>query len=125
MADLARTPGRPARGGVAVTDATTGATLANDSFFIPNNGKLTILVKNSHASAAAAVTIATPVTVDGLAVADRTVAVAAGEVIAIGDLDPRYYNGPDAAGSGSGHVQVSIGGTPTASDIEVYLVQSV
>jgi len=60
-----------------------------------NSGSEFIHVKNGH-SGAQTVTIATPATVDGLAVADRAVAVPAGEERVIGPFPRSTYN--DAAG---------------------------
>lgn len=56
-----------------------------------NTGSEFILVKNDDASAKT-LTIATPRTVDGLAVADRPVVIPAGEQWPIGPLPTSTYN---------------------------------
>ena len=65
-----------------------------DGSYVPNNGRVFLDVRNVNA-AARNVTIATPGTVDGLAVADRTVNVAIGSVTPqqklIGPFPPETY----------------------------------
>jgi hypothetical protein len=59
-----------------------------------NDGRMFVDVVNGSASSIN-VTVQTPVTVDGLAVADLVVAVPAGESRKIGPFPPGYYNQTD------------------------------
>jgi hypothetical protein len=66
-----------------------------DGFKVSNDGMTHIHVKNGNA-ATCTVTVTTPTTVDGLAVADRTIAIlttAEKEFV----LPPTFYNQPDSA----------------------------
>ena len=85
-----------ARGGLvlAYTTSTTVPPLtASDRFQIPNNGNVQIMVKNG--ATATIVTVESPSTVDGLAVADRTVTVAANTDAVLGPYPPSVYNDSD------------------------------
>lgn len=64
-----------------------------DRFLFPNSGREYVLIKKGTGTVD--VTIDVPVTVDGLAVADRTVAVAANESRLLGPFDPSVYNNGD------------------------------
>lgn len=77
-----------------------------DGHAVPNDGRMFVHVKNASGSAVT-VTIQTPGTVDGMAVADRTVSVAAttGERM-IGPFPPSQYN-QIAADVGSIYVDFS------------------
>ena len=82
-----------ARSGTVVvynTSTTVPPLTASDRFQIPNNGNVQILVKNG--ATASIITVETPSTVDGLAVADRTVTVAADTDVIIGPYPPSVYN---------------------------------
>ena len=59
-----------------------------------NNGRVILHAKNGSGGAIT-VTVKTPGTVDGLAVADRTVSVPAGEERMIGVFPPADYNQSD------------------------------
>ena len=92
-----------ARGGTVLvysTSTTVPPLTASDRFQIPNTGNVKILVKNG--ATATVVTIESPSTVDGLAVADRTVNVAADTDVIIGPFPPSIYNDFD------GNLNVSI-----------------
>ena len=98
MADVAlatQTPG--GAGGVAVTYKTSGSAkdplTTTDAFKFPNSGKEFVLVKKGVG--ALTMTVATPRTVDGLAVADRDVTVPANTDRLIGPFDPAVYNDSD------------------------------
>lgn len=67
-----------------------------DGHMFTNTGYEILHVKNNNAGALT-VTLQTALTIDGLAVADRTVTVAAGAEKLISALSPHYYN--QAAGS--------------------------
>jgi hypothetical protein len=70
-------------------------TAANaDGHEIANAGRMFLAVVNGSGSPIN-VTIATPNTIDGLAVADRVVACAAGETTFIGEFPPANYNQSD------------------------------
>ena len=97
MAETNLTPQQVKSEGVKPTylDNTTTPALSTGDFVgtgnqmvVPNDGKTVLHVKNGHASDAVNVTIQTPVTQDGLGLADRVVAVSA-------DDDEKYI-GPFA-----------------------------
>jgi hypothetical protein len=67
-----------------------------DGHSVPNSGKEYIYVKNGGGSSIN-VTIQTPGTVDGQAVADRVVAVANGAEKMIGPFPPGSYSQPDGS----------------------------
>jgi hypothetical protein len=69
-----------------------------------NNGK-TMFVLNNGSGGTIVATIITQATKDGLAVADRTVSVLAGDTAWVVDLDPNVYNVP-----ATGRVQVTYDG---------------
>jgi len=77
----------PSRSANAITQPAAEA--GGDVF--PNTGKELLLIKNGSASPIT-LTIATPATVDGLAVSDRTVAIPAGETHLLGPFPTSYYN---------------------------------
>jgi hypothetical protein len=85
------------RTGLETTYAAVDAT--NGNRFI-NDGRMFLHVKNGHTSPIT-VTIATPGTVDGLAVADQAVVVTNAEERMIGPFPPGIYN------DGSGYVQIT------------------
>jgi hypothetical protein len=79
------------RAGVAITG--TAADVANGNT-IPNDGSVALLLKNTNASSTARVlTIHIAATIDGQAVTDRTVSVAAGAERIVGPFDPSTYGG--------------------------------
>ena len=65
-----------------------------DGHSVQNNGRVFIHVKNGDSSSKT-ITIQTPGTVDGLAVADRDVSIPAGEERMIGPFPPGQYNQSD------------------------------
>ncbi len=67
---------------------------AGDGHSFQNNGRVFVHVKNDDGSSKT-ITIQTPGTVDGLAVADRTVDIPAGEERMIGPFSPGQYNQSD------------------------------
>ena len=75
-------------------DPTANAVASEDSF--TNDGKTLIEVINADASPNT-VTIVTQSTVDGLAVADKTVVVPAGEARIIGPFPKQIYNNTSGA----------------------------
>lgn len=70
---------RPADGS-ALAAAAVSATLnaPADKWKVPNNGRTYLRFTNDHATQTGTISIETPATVDGLAVADRTHTIAAG-----------------------------------------------
>ena len=64
----------------------------SDRFLIANDGRTFAHVKNGNSSTDLTVTIVTPLTVDGLAVADREVTVPRSEERFIGPFAPDAYN---------------------------------
>ena len=85
---------------------TENAVAASDTF--QNDGKTILIVTNGSASTLV-VTIVTPGTVDGLAIGDRTVSIAAGVKEAIGPFQRRIYNYSD------GDVTVEYDGTASVT----------
>jgi hypothetical protein len=78
---------------VNVTDNDTAATDA-DVYFVPNNGSVRLIATN--AAGANNVTVTTPGTVDGNAIADLVIALTASKVYVLGPFPPAVYN--NAAG---------------------------
>lgn len=76
------------RDGLVPTYAACAA--GGDTFL--NNGDTFIHVKNAQAAATVTVTIVTQASVDGLAVADKTVTIAATEDAIIGPFPTSVYN---------------------------------
>lgn len=64
---------------------------AGGDVLLNNDGRCVLYVKNEGTSGVLTITITTPVTLGGLAVADRTVEVAQAAEGAIGRLDPTVY----------------------------------
>lgn len=95
---------------VAMADEGVVAALAAanvDGHSIPGGGGVRLLVKNGGGSSIN-VTIQTPATQGGLAVADQVVAVGAGVQKAIGPFDSRLYDRPSgAADAGKVYVDFS------------------
>ena len=97
MSDVTLAVQQITRAGVAPTHVASGASpLLNtsDTFKFNNTGKEVLYFKKSGAGACT-VTIKTPGTVDGLAVAERTITVPAstGDVM-VGPFPPAIYNTP-------------------------------
>src|SRR4030042_1095268 len=94
MADVTLTVQRLLPTGI--TPSYTGSLLTTNTYLVRNSGRVVVHIKKSGA-ADCTVTIATPATVGGLAVAEQTVTVAAttGDKM-IGPFPPRIYN--DGAG---------------------------
>ena len=91
-----------ARTALAVQNVTRGGltpayTAANvDGHSIPNSGRELVHVKAG--ATPTTVTIQTPGTIDGMAVADRTVTVPASQERMIGPFPPEIYNQGGASG---------------------------
>lgn len=79
-----------------VSIAGTAAASGGDSF--ANTGKEILVVRNAGGVSTCNVTLASPITVDGQAVADRTIAVPIGESRLIGPLKPGVYNDTGLSG---------------------------
>ena len=82
----------------------TAATLTDGEMW-RNSGKEFIHVINAGGSPCV-VTVATPATISGLAIEDKTVSVPAGEDRMIGTFEPGLYNNP-ASGTDAGKIYVS------------------
>jgi len=89
------------RTGTGLTPAYTSCSGGGDVF--PNAGNEVIHIKNGH-SGAQTVTIVSQSTVDGLAVADRAIAIPAGEERFIGPFPQGTYN------NSSGQVELTYSG---------------
>ena len=75
--------------GVNVTDQDSAATSA-DTYYVPNNGDVRLIVTNAAGSNN--FTVTTPGTVDGLAIADRVISLTASKVYVIGPFPTSVYN---------------------------------
>lgn len=120
MADVIDTPQYPTSAGITPVDVTAGHAL-NDDFYFHNDGRQILVFQNRHASTALVVTFDTPVTVDGLAVADRTVSVPGNSFRAVGALPPNPYNAQ--SGDHVNQVHYTLAG-PAITDVSVFLFQS-
>ena len=78
----------------------TGGLSAADTYQMLNNGRMFIYVTNGGGGTVV-VTIATPGTVDGLAIADRAVTLLTGTDRMIGPFPPHIYN------NSSGEIEVT------------------
>lgn len=90
MADITITPQQMAASGI--TPSYTGSLSTSNTYYVKNNSHMFLHFKKS-AAVDCTVTITTPPTVGGLAVADRTVTVPAstGDKM-IGPFPPSIYN---------------------------------
>src|SRR4051812_41088866 len=100
-----------ARTGLKVSGALSAAS-TSDKF--ANTGKQFLLVNNG-AIGAKVLTFVSAATLDGLAVADPTVSVPAGESWLIGPFKPSVFNDSD------GYVTVTV---PDATDVTYKMVQA-
>lgn len=99
MADVVWTPQKCLPTGV-VPSPESGLSVS-DNYKVRNDGKIFLRVINGGASPCV-VTIATPGTVGGLAIADQAVSVANGATELIGPFPPSIYN------DGSGDLDVTL-----------------
>ena len=83
-------------------EPTYSAAVLTDGNMFRNTGKEILHVVNADASPTT-VTLVTPATVAGLAIADQTIVIAAGEERMMGHLDPNVYN---QSGTDAGKVYV-------------------
>ena len=94
MADVRIDVEKPSAAGAAPTR--NGSLSVSDTYLVRNDGQVVLLFEKANA-VDCDVTIQTPVTVSGLAVAEQTLTVpASGGDIAAGPFPPSVYN--DAAG---------------------------
>lgn len=113
-----------ARTALAIDDvALTGLELSDvlvpavaDGHYFSNSGDPILVVKNAGASPVN-VTVQTPYTRDGLALADLVVAVAAGETIFIGPFPSNTF---DQVGAARGQVYVDLA---TATDMTIGVIR--
>lgn len=104
MATLTVQPAVRTTNGVNI--AGVAAAGGGDSF--PNTGKEVVYIKNGGGSGIT-LTVVTPVTIDGLAVADLTATIGAGESRIIGPFPPAYYS------DGSGNVGLTYSAVTTVT----------
>ncbi len=90
MSNVDLTVQEVSRSGLDLRAAEATVVTANVYYF-PNDGRTRLYVRNATASTCV-VTIDSPKTVDGLAVADRTASVAAAKEFEIGPFPTDYYN---------------------------------
>lgn len=102
MADVAVQPIASRQAGVEPVNFLTGHA-ADDDFYIPNNGKTIIRFRNGGAGAVT-VTVETPVTYAGLALADQTIVVPGGATRYMGIFDPENFNDAD------GRIHITLAG---------------
>ncbi|KKM73945.1 hypothetical protein LCGC14_1405400 [marine sediment metagenome] len=94
MADRTITPQRPGHAGATTTR--TGSLLVPDTHIVRNDGATFLLFEKS-AAVNCVVTVQTPATVGGLAVAERTFTItASGGDMVVGPFPPAIFN--DAVG---------------------------
>ena len=100
-------------------------TSITDGVSFKNTGKEVVVI--SKTGVAGSATVVSPATVDGLAVADRTVTVpapgATGRNVVVGDLDPQTYAfKTDNADPllDPGRTQITFSGTATEYNVRVY-----
>ena len=93
MADIVLPVLDPGRGGSAATykGGSGDALTATDTYKVPNNGHVVLHITNG--GTAGTVTIQTPGNVDGNAISDKTVAIAAIAELFLGPYPPEVYNG--------------------------------
>ena len=106
----AANPVRPAPGSALAAEGFSGTLNApTDSWEIANNGRIYLRVRNDHASQTGTLTIKTPQTVDGNAVADRTHTLAASRTSVLFGPFPSANLRRHARGFGDepGHVEDS------------------
>lgn len=95
--------------GLNATDGGT-AVSSSDTYFIPNNGRVILLVTSTPGCT---VTVQTPGTVDGLAIADSTPAVGATKQHVLGPYPTTIYNQAD------GTIQVTFSAAATLYAVRV------
>ena len=103
MANITLTPVLPTDAGVVATFTDTDT--AADTYYVYNNGTVLLAFQNGSAGSAT-VTIVTTQEVDGLAVADRTLTVAASTNAIAGPFKPSLYN------NANGNLSFTVSGTP-------------
>jgi hypothetical protein len=114
MARTSLTPHRPATGvGVEISMAAANA----DGHMFTNSGETLFLVKNDDASSKT-ITVPTPRTIDGLAVADPTYVIPAGEEWCLGPFPPSTFNQPSGADQGKVYINYSATTDVTVAVIE-------
>lgn len=92
MAEVKRTPDVPTASGIEPT-VIEGMNTADTQLIANKSGNVLLRVTNGSAEATE-VTIVTPGTVNGNAIADKIVSVAAGKTKEIGPFSPTAYNNP-------------------------------
>ncbi len=105
------TPTRPSPAGVVLAITDGDNTNGNK---IPNDGRVLLLLQNTSGSNTATVTIATPQTVGGLAVADQAIALAVSQSKICGPYPPEIYNQP-AGDTDEGCLRLLITGAGAAT----------
>ena len=93
MANINVSPTDPAQAGTAAVNFLSGNAI-DDDYFIANNGQTVVRFANG-AGSACTVTIETPATVAGLAIADQTVVVPVNSIRYIGPFEPAYFSNAD------------------------------
>lgn len=99
MADVPVTPAKANSSGVTVGSAAVSMS-ASDNYIVRNNKGLVLLFIKTGAGEAT-ITVVTPNSVDGNAIADKTFAVPASTGVVVATFNPSVYN------DGSGDIDVS------------------
>lgn len=80
--------GRAAASGANYTDNKVAATSSN-TYLVLNNGQVGIILE---CTAGGTATVATPGSIDGLAISDLTLTTTAAKILLWGGFPPSYYN---------------------------------
>lgn len=112
MAAVNLTVNQPRVSGITPTVQTGVVIAATDQYFMANDGKTILRV--SGGTADAAMTVVSVLDVDGLAVADRTIAIPAGATRLVGPFRPDVYNNDDR------NVQITFAAADTTLVLEAF-----
>ena len=105
------------RAGVQILTAAATAAASGDGNSFTNDGNQIIILENAGAATDVVATVVTQSTVDGLAVSDKTIALAANDRQVAGPWPPEIYNAK--SGTDVGKVVVTWAGTLTNATIRV------
>jgi len=96
--------------GILDAEAVDVALHVTDGAMFTNDGRTRLWMKNAGAGVHV-VTVVTPRTIEGLAVADKTYSVAAGKYAVAGPFRRDLYNQPSGADAGKAYVNTDGTGT--------------
>lgn len=105
MAQVTLTPLQAKRTGNGVDVTANLQTLATaDTYIFANDGNIILYIDNDQAGGDLTITVVTPNTIDGLAIADLTAVVSQGDVNILGPFPPANYNNASGVLQFSGDV---------------------